>query len=61
MVNPTLNQLDAGFTAARTLADTSALYGHLITDDEIRKFVALILTAALNAAPTPAAPKGGKK
>ena len=50
-VNPTINQLSAGFDAARALADTSVLYGHLITDDEVRKWVAVILQAALNAAP----------
>jgi hypothetical protein len=52
MPNPTLNQLDAGFTAARALADSSVLYGHLITDEEVRKWVAVILQAALNAPPT---------
>jgi hypothetical protein len=60
MPNPTLNQLDAGFTAGRALADTSVIYGHLISDDEVRKWVAVILQAALNAPPTPAAPKGKK-
>lgn len=54
MPEPTLNQLDAAFRAARALADSSPLYGHLITDDEIRKWVAVILTAALEAA----APEG---
>lgn len=49
MPEPTLNQLDAGFRAARALADSSVLYGHLITDDECRKWVAMILTAALEA------------
>ena len=53
MINPTLNQLSAGFDAARSLADASAIYGHLITDDEIRKFVAVIVSAAINAAPPP--------
>jgi len=52
MTSPTLNQLSAGFDAARSLADTSTIYGHLITDDEIRKFVAVIVQAALNAQPT---------
>ncbi len=47
MPEPTLNQLDAGFRAGRALADSSALYGHLITDDEVRKWVAVILQAAL--------------
>ena len=59
MANPTLNQLDAGFTAGRDLADSS-VYGHMISDDEVRKWVAVILQAALNAAPTPAAPPKGK-
>jgi hypothetical protein len=57
VAEPTLNQLDAGFTAGRALADSSAIYGHLITDEEVRKWVAVILQAALSAAPTPAAPK----
>lgn len=57
MVEPTLNQLSAGFDAGRALADSSVVYGHLITDDEVRQWVAVILTAALNAPPMPA-PKG---
>jgi hypothetical protein len=57
MPEPTLIQLDAGFKAARALADTSALYGHLITDGEVRNFVAVILQAALEAADA----KGVKK
>lgn len=52
MVYPTIAQLDAGFTAGRALADSSVIYGHLITDDEVRKWVAVILEAALNV-PTP--------
>lgn len=60
MTNPTLNQLDAGFTAGRALADSS-VYGHMITDEEVRKWVAVILQAALDAAPTPAAPAKGRK
>ena len=55
MPTPSLAQLDAGFNAARQLADTSSVYGHLITDDEIRKFVAVIAEVILNAPgePTP--------
>jgi hypothetical protein len=48
---PTLAQLDASFVAARALANTSSIYGHLIPDDEIRHFVAVILETALNVAP----------
>ena len=63
MTNPTLNQLSAGFDAARAVADTSVVYRHLITDDDVRKWVAVILQAALNAepvAPAPHAVKGRK-
>jgi hypothetical protein len=62
MSEPTLNQLSAGFDAGRALADSSVIYGHLITDDEVRKWVAVILQAALNAPSAPAAPapKGRK-
>ncbi len=56
MPEPTLNQLDAGFRAARMLADQSVLYGHLITDDELRTWVANILMAALGAEPPRAEP-----
>ncbi len=57
MANPTLNQLSAGFDAGRALADSS-VYGHMITDDDVRKWVAVILQAALDAEP---APKGRSK
>jgi hypothetical protein len=50
---PSLAQLDAGFNVARALADTSSVYGHMITDDEIRKFVAVIAQAVINAPGTP--------
>jgi len=62
MANPTLNQLSAGFDAGRALADSS-MYGHMISDDEVRKWVAVILEAALEADdPAPPAPsKKGKK
>ena len=56
MPTPSLAQLDAGFNAARQLADTSSVYGHLITDDEIRKFVAVIAQVILNAPGQPTAP-----
>lgn len=51
MAEPTLAQLDAGFKAARALADTSTVYGHLVTDDMCRQFAAVVLQAALEADP----------
>jgi hypothetical protein len=48
MVEPTFAQLSAGFDAARAVADAS-VWGHMISDDEVRTVVAEVLTAALNA------------
>ena len=59
MANPTLDELSAGFTAGRALADSS-MYGHMISDDEVRKWVAVILQAALEVAPAPKGSKGRK-
>jgi hypothetical protein len=52
MPDPTFAQLAAGFDAARAVADAS-VWGHMISDDEVRTVVTEVLQAALNAVPPP--------
>ncbi len=50
MIQPTLEQLNAAFNAARGMIDASG-YGSFVSDEKCREFSAAIVVAVLNPQP----------